>query len=90
MEFKLRMGYALMQGYTPFSGVGIQSLLRVRLLFAYTDSAMAFGFPVPSRKVFVVSCKGCRREVSAGVEAFPYQSIVVACPLRGELEHLLK
>jgi hypothetical protein len=33
-------------GYAPFTGIGIQSVLRFRLLFAYTDSAMAFGFPV--------------------------------------------
>jgi RNA polymerase subunit RPABC4/transcription elongation factor Spt4 len=45
---------------------------------------MAFGFPVPTRKVFVVACKRCRREVPAGVPAFPFQSIVVACPLCGD------
>jgi hypothetical protein len=27
----------------------------------------------------------CRREVPAGVPAFPFQSIVVTCPLCGEL-----
>src|SRR5882724_6829361 len=33
---------------------------------------------------FVVTCKRCTRAVSAGVEAFPRDNIVVACPLCGE------
>jgi hypothetical protein len=63
--------------------------LRFRVLFAYTGSAMAFGFPFPTRKVFVVTCKRCRREVPAGITAFPFQSIVVACPLCAELRRYL-
>jgi hypothetical protein len=50
---------------------------------------MAFGFPIQQRKAFVVTCKRCRREVPAGVQAFPFQSIVVACPLCGELRRYL-
>jgi RNase P subunit RPR2 len=42
-------------------------------------------FQGPSnRKGFVVSCKRCRRDVPAGVQEFPFQSIVVTCPLCGE------
>jgi hypothetical protein len=50
---------------------------------------MAFGFPAPTRKIFVVTCKRCRREVPAGVHQFPFQPIVVSCPLCGELRRYL-
>ena len=40
---------------------------------------------VLNRKIFVVRCKLCQRDVSAGCEAFPFQSITVECPLCGEL-----
>lgn len=43
---------------------------------------MAFG--IQERKLFVVECKRCRRDVPAGVREFPFQSIVVTCPLCGE------
>lgn len=42
-----------------------------------------FGHPV-NRKTFVVRCKRCQRDVPSGVEQFPFQSIVVSCPLCGE------
>jgi rRNA maturation endonuclease Nob1 len=45
---------------------------------------MAFGFPIQQRKVFVVTCNRCRREVPAGVTAFPFESVVVTCPLCGK------
>jgi hypothetical protein len=38
---------------------------------------------------FVVTCKRCRREVPAGVPAFPFQPIVVYCPLCGDLRRYL-
>jgi hypothetical protein len=38
---------------------------------------MSFG--IQRRKLFVVECKRCRRDVPAGVAAFPFQSIVFAC-----------
>jgi hypothetical protein len=42
-------------------------------------------FPTPSgRKIFVVTCKRCRRDVPSGVREFPFQSITVECPLGGE------
>ena len=42
-------------------------------------------FPTPSgRKMFVVTCKRCRRDVPSGREEFPFQSIAVTCPLCGE------
>jgi hypothetical protein len=50
---------------------------------------MAFGFPTPTSRVFVVTCKRCRREIPAGVQAFPFQSIVLACTLCGELRRYL-
>lgn len=47
-------------------------------------------FPIPgSRKSFVVTCKKCRRDVPAGVTEFPFQSIVVDCPLCGEVRRYL-
>ena len=48
---------------------------------------MSFG--IQRRKLFVVECKRCRRDVPAGVAAFPFQSIVVVCPLCGELRRYL-
>ena len=42
-------------------------------------------FQGPSgRKAFVVACKKCRRDVPTGVTEFPFQSIVVECPLCGD------
>jgi len=37
-----------------------------------------------ARKQFVVTCKRCRRDVPSGVDEFPFQSVVVTCPLCGE------
>jgi hypothetical protein len=47
------------------------------------------GFGMPERKLFVVECKRCRRNVAAGVKQFPFQSIVVCCPLCGERRQYL-
>jgi len=47
-------------------------------------------FQGPSaRKTFVVACKKCRRDVPTGVSDFPFQSIVVECPLCGEKRRYL-
>jgi endogenous inhibitor of DNA gyrase (YacG/DUF329 family) len=43
---------------------------------------MAFG--IQERKLFIVECNGCQRDVPSGVKEFPFQSIVVTCPLCGE------
>jgi endogenous inhibitor of DNA gyrase (YacG/DUF329 family) len=48
---------------------------------------MAFGFQ--ERKLFVVECKRCRRDVPARVTEFPFQPIVVPCPLCGDRRHYL-
>jgi hypothetical protein len=48
---------------------------------------MAFGFQ--ERKLFVVQCKGCQRDVSAGVKDFPFRSIVVNCSLCGDQRQYL-
>jgi RNase P subunit RPR2 len=48
---------------------------------------MAFG--IQERKLFVVECKRCRRAVPTGVKEFPFQSIVVYCPLCGEQRRYL-
>jgi hypothetical protein len=61
-------------------------------MFAFRSPILllvAFGFPIVERKQFVVTCKHCRREVPSGVKAFPFQSIVVLCPLCGELRRYL-
>lgn len=56
-------------------------MLDFRFLFVYALAT----FPGPSaRKTFVVACKKCRRDVPTGVTEFPFQSIIVACPLCGE------
>jgi len=60
----------------------------VRLYFAYTRG-MAFGFPAIERRLFVVTCKRCRRDVPSGRDEFPFQPIIVVCPLCGELRRYL-
>lgn len=60
--------------------------LYIRLLFSYAVSM----FQGPSnRKMFVVTCKQCRRDVPTGVSEFPFQSIIVACCLCGEIRRYL-
>ena len=62
------------------------SMLDFRYPFAYALSM----FPGPSaRKTFVVACKKCRRDVPIGMAEFPFQSIIVACPLCGEKRRYL-
>ncbi len=39
---------------------------------------------VPTPTVFVVECKGCRRQVPAGVREPPRDNVRVDCPLCGE------
>ena len=46
---------------------------------------MSFGFPAIERRVFVVCCKRCQREIPSGLEEFPFQSVTIQCPLCGEL-----
>ncbi|HLY39840.1 MAG TPA: hypothetical protein VKR52_01455 [Terracidiphilus sp.] len=42
-------------------------------------------FVLPTnRKIFVVTCKRCRRDIPARVSVFPLQSLIVDCPLCGE------
>jgi RNase P subunit RPR2 len=61
-------------------------LLDFRFPFAYALSM----FPGPSaRKMFVVTCKKCRRDVPSGASEFPFQSILVECPLCGEKRRYL-
>jgi RNase P subunit RPR2 len=48
---------------------------------------MAFG--IQERKLFIVECKRCQRDIPAGVNQFPFQSIVVTCPLCGEQRRYL-
>jgi hypothetical protein len=46
-------------------------------------------FQGPSgRKTFVVACKKCR-DVPTGVSEFPFQSIIIECPLCGEKRRYL-
>lgn len=37
-----------------------------------------------TRKLFVVNCKQCRRDVPTGSKEFPFRSITVECRLCGE------
>jgi hypothetical protein len=57
-----------------------------RLFFAY-DVGMFQS--ITTRKVFVVTCKRCRRDVPAGLKEFPFQSIAIECPLCGERRQYL-
>ncbi|MDR3412272.1 MAG: hypothetical protein P4L87_15220 [Formivibrio sp.] len=66
---------------------GIHSrALDVRFLFAY--SVRMFEGPT-NRKMFVVTCKRCRRDVPTSVSEFPFQSITVTCCLCGEVRRYL-
>jgi hypothetical protein len=47
---------------------------------------MNFGM---QKNQFVVECKRCRRDVSAGVKDFPFQSLLVACPLCDDQQRYL-
>jgi hypothetical protein len=64
----------------------LQFCANLRFLFAYTTEMT---FAIQERKLFVVECKRCRRDVPAGVRDFPFQPIVVSCPLCGELRRYL-
>jgi hypothetical protein len=58
--------------------------------FAFYSPMLLSMFQGPSaRKCFVVACKKCRRDVPTGVGEFPFQSIVVECPLCGEKRRYL-
>ena len=65
-----------------------QPVESIRLIFAYTQE-MAFGFPPIERRLFVVTCKRCRRDIPASRDEFPFQSVVVECPLCGEVRRYL-
>ena len=59
---------------------------NIRLLFAYHVPMFQ---SVTMRKVFVVTCKRCRRDVPAGLKEFSFQSIAIECPLCGERRRYL-
>lgn len=44
---------------------------------------------ITPRKVFVVTCKRCRRDVPTGLKEFSLQSIALECPLCGERRQYL-
>jgi len=76
------------RGRSPPAATSLALWMTIRHIFAYTQP-MSFGFPILERKQFVVTCKRCRRDVPAGVKEFPFQPIVVPCPLCGELRRYL-
>jgi len=41
------------------------------------------------KKQFVVACKRCGRDVPVGVKEFPFQSLMVTCPLCAEPQKYL-
>src|ERR1035437_5305752 len=71
----------------PFPTQIRSSQIDIRQIFAYSDSVMAFG--IQERRLFVVECKRCRRDVPSGVKEFPFRSIVVTCPLCGDQRQYL-
>lgn len=62
--------------------------MTFRLFFAILF-VMHYMAPALERKQFVVECKRCRRDIPAGVAAFPFQPVTVQCPLCGELRQYL-
>ena len=59
-------------------------------MFAFHSPILITMFQGPSaRKTFVVACKKCRRDVPTGAAEFPFQSVVVECPLCGEKRRYL-
>jgi len=59
-------------------------------VFAFRSPILVNMFQGPSaRKTFVVACKKCRRDVPTGAAEFPFQSVVVECPLCGEKRRYL-
>jgi hypothetical protein len=44
---------------------------------------------IQGRKQFVVECKRCSRDVPVGVKEFPFQSLMVTCPLCDEQHRYL-
>lgn len=75
MEEKIRAGRGL-----PKNALR-RARLDVRPPFAY-DIGMFEGSA--TRKLFVVTCKRCKRDVPAGVSEFPFHSITVECCLCGD------
>ena len=61
-------------------------LLDIRYLFAYAGSM--FQGPA-NRKMFVVTCKRCCRDIPSGASEFPFKSVTVACCLCGEIRRYL-
>lgn len=58
--------------------------------FALYSPMLSSMFQGPSaRKAFVVACKKCRRDIPTGAAEFPFQSVVVECPLCGEKRRYL-
>jgi hypothetical protein len=64
-------------------------LMRDSLLIRLWFYALGMRVTSSSRKQFVVLCKKCKRDVPAGVAKFPFQSIVVTCPLCREQRRYL-
>lgn len=74
----------LQMGFLAFGAANPQKMRwTFRLIFAYAVSM----FVVPTNRSFVVTCKRCQRDVPSGLTEFPFQSVVVECPLCGEKRH---
>ena len=79
---------------SPRKRVGSSDVYACRHLviyiFAVYSPMLLSMFQGPSgRKTFVVVCKKCRRDIPTGAAEFPFQSIVVECPLCGETRRYL-
>ena len=73
---------------TPTSAKAIVLLHFDHSLFIRLRFGMTF-FRSPSRKTFVVECKGCKRDVPAGVSEMPSWYIAVRCPLCQDVRRYL-
>ena len=74
------------------AGGGAREHLRISFVcfrHTFANSGCRARIGMKDRNQFIVECKSCRLDVPAGVEEFPFRSILVTCPLCGELHRYL-
>lgn len=57
----------------------LKTMLHFRLFFAYAPLMSFHG--ASTRIALVVRCKGCSRQVTAGIRSIPDNAVVISCPL---------
>ena len=82
--FKHEHGINISSGLHFKASGRLARLRRIGLIYDFGHNNSSVGSVMQELKQFVVNCKDCRRDVSSGVKVFPFQSIVVTCPLCGK------